>query len=124
MPTFIGYNTQGQSRKFTITDFELVKRDLLNAFNIRQGELPGRPEVGCAIWAMVFDNLTPELEVAVQREIQRIAANDPRIIITNLLVYAQDNGLLVEVAMRAIDGVTAETLSIFFDRQQRRASYV
>lgn len=124
MPIFIGYNTIGQEKKFTLTDFDLVKRDLLNALNIRQGELPGRPNIGCAIWSMVFDNLTPELELAVQREIQRIAANDPRVVITKLLVYTQENGLLVEVAMRAIDGVTAETLAIFFDQQTRRATYV
>ena len=124
MPTFVGYNTIGQEKNFSLTDFDLVKRDLLNAFNIRQGELPGRPNVGCAIWSMVFDNLTPELEIAVQREVQRIAAADPRIVITKLLVYVQENGLLVEVAMVGIDGVTAETLAIFFDQQTRRATYV
>ena len=37
--TFIGFNTQGQFKKFTLTGFELIKRDLLNAFNIRQGQV-------------------------------------------------------------------------------------
>jgi len=46
MPTFIGFNTQDQFFKFTLTDFELIKRDLSNAFNIQQGELPGRPGYG------------------------------------------------------------------------------
>ena len=41
MPTFIGFNTINQNKKFTLVDFELIKRDLLNAFNIRQGELVG-----------------------------------------------------------------------------------
>jgi hypothetical protein len=43
MATFIGFNTVDQFKKFTLTDFELIKRDLINALNIRQGELPGRP---------------------------------------------------------------------------------
>jgi hypothetical protein len=46
MATFIGYSTINQYKKFTLTDGELVKRDLLNAFNIRQGTLPGRPDYG------------------------------------------------------------------------------
>ena len=43
MPTFIGFSTIDQNKKFTAVDFDLIKIDLLNAFNIRQGELPGRP---------------------------------------------------------------------------------
>ena len=42
MTTFIGFNTIDQPKKFTLTDFDLVKRDLLNAFNIQQGQLVGR----------------------------------------------------------------------------------
>ena len=56
MPTFIGFNTINQNKKFTLVDFELIKRDLLNAFNIRQGELVGRPAYGTSIWDFVFEN--------------------------------------------------------------------
>ena len=37
MPTFIGFSTIDQYRKFTLVDFELIKRDLANALNIQQG---------------------------------------------------------------------------------------
>ena len=50
MATFVGFNTQGQYKKFTLIDAELIKRDLLNAFNIRQGQLPGRPSYGTVLW--------------------------------------------------------------------------
>jgi hypothetical protein len=49
MATFIGFNTIDQNKKFTLLDFELIKRDLLNAFNIRQGQLVGRPGYGTVI---------------------------------------------------------------------------
>ena len=55
MTTFVGFNTQGQYKKFTLTDFELIKRDLLNAFNIRQGQLPGRPGYGTVLWDYLFE---------------------------------------------------------------------
>jgi phage baseplate assembly protein W len=54
MTTFIGFNTINQNKYFTLTDFELIKRDLLNAFNIRQGELVGRPAYGTTLWDMLF----------------------------------------------------------------------
>ena len=63
MTTFIGYNTIDQYKKFTLVDFELIKRDLLNAFNIQQGQLVGRPGYGTVIWNYVFENQTQETDV-------------------------------------------------------------
>ena len=51
MPTFIGYSTIGKYKDYTVTDFELIKRDLLNVLNIRQGEMPGRTEVATSMWS-------------------------------------------------------------------------
>ena len=62
MPTFIGFSTINQNKKFTAVDFELIKIDLLNAFNIRQGELVGRPGYGTVIWSYLFENQTEETE--------------------------------------------------------------
>ena len=50
MVQFRGFNTIGANKKFSLTDFELIKRDVLNALTIRQGELPGRPEIGSTVW--------------------------------------------------------------------------
>jgi hypothetical protein len=42
MLTYRGFNTIGQTKKFRLTDLDLVKRDLLNHFQIRKGEHPIR----------------------------------------------------------------------------------
>jgi hypothetical protein len=73
MPAFIGFNTQNQYKKFTLTDGPLVKRDLLNAFNIRQGQLPGRPQVGTSLWDNLFENQDSVTEQSILSEIQRVA---------------------------------------------------
>lgn len=124
MPTFIGFNTINQYRKFTLVDFELIKRDLSNAFNIKQGELPGRPGYGTTLWSLVFENQTPQLEQAVINEVQRVAGGDPRLYISSIEVYPQDNGILLEVLLQVVGSTTAKRLAIFFDRESRRASYV
>ncbi len=121
---FIGFNTQGQYKKFTLTDFELIKRDLLNAFNIRQGQLPGRPGYGTVLWDFLFENQLEELQQSIEREVQRVAGGDPRIYISDVQTYPQENGILIELQLQVVPSTDAERLSIFFDLQQRNASYV
>ncbi len=124
MSTYIGFNTQGQNKKFTLTDFELIKRDLANAFNIRQGELPGRPSYGSRIWGMLFENQVTDTQQLVQSEILRLAGQDPRITVTQVNVYPQDNGILVEVQLETRQNASAEQLLIFFDQTQQQATLV
>jgi len=121
---FIGFNTQGQFKKFTLTDFELIKRDLLNAFNIRQGQLPGRPAYGTVLWDFLFENQVEASQQAIEREVQRVAAGDPRIFISQVITFPQENGILIQVELTVTPSTDAERLSIFFDLQQRNASYV
>jgi phage baseplate assembly protein W len=124
MATFIGFNTQDQFKKFTLTDDALIKRDLLNALNIRQGQLPGRPGYGTALWDNLFENQTNETELAITREIQRVAGGDPRLQITEIDVFPQENGMLIQLLLTIVPSTDAERLSIFFDQQSRTASYI
>lgn len=121
---FIGFNTQNQFKKFTLTDFELVKRDLLNAFNIRQGQLPGRPGYGTVLWDYLFEPQLEELQSAIEREVQRVAGGDPRLYISDIQTFPQNNGILIQIELTVVPSTDAERLSIFFDLQQRNASYV
>jgi phage baseplate assembly protein W len=124
MTTFIGFNTIKQLKKFTLTGYELIKQDLLNAFNIRQGELPGRPAYGTVMWTFLFENQLEDLVQAIRSEIQRVAGQDPRISISDIEVYPQNNGILIQVNILVVPSQNSERLAIFFDQQQRNATYV
>jgi len=124
MTTFVGFNTINQYKKFTLTDFELIKRDLLNAFNIRQGQLPGRPGYGTVLWDYVFEPQTTQTQNSINTEVQRVAGGDPRIFISDVQSYPQENGILIEIQLTVVPTQNAEILGIFFDQQQRTASYV
>ena len=124
MTTFIGFNTQQQFKKFTLTNFELAKRDLLNGFNIRQGQLPGRPGYGTTLWEYLFENQIETVQSGIIQEVQRVAGGDPRIVVNSVNVYPQQNGMLLEVGLEYVGASSAEILSIFFDQQTRNASYV
>lgn len=124
MATFIGFNTQGQYKKFTLTDSALIKRDFLNALNIRQGQIPGRPQVGTIIWDNLFETQSQETETAIVNELQRVAGGDPRLQIYNIDIFPQENGILIQVELQLVPSTDAERLSIFFDQNTRSASYV
>ena len=124
MTTFIGFNTIDQNKKFTLTDYPLIQRDLLNAFNIRQGELPGRPGYGTVIYEFLFENQLEQLQQDIRAEIQRVCGGDPRILLSDIQVFPEENGMLIQIAITIVNTTNAEILSIFFDQQQRNASYV
>jgi len=124
MATFIGFNTIGQNKQFTAVDLDLIKIDLLNAFNIRQGELVGRPGYGTLLWDYMFENQISETQQYIYNEIQRVAGGDPRIFINNITTYPQENGMLIELTLQTVATTDALRLSIFFNQTQRTASYV
>ena len=124
MTTYIGFNTINQNKKFTLVDFDLIQRDLLNAFNIRQGELPGRPAYGSNIWNYLFENQVEQLQQQIRDEVQRVVGGDPRLFLNDVQVYPQENGILIQLQVTVINTTDAKILSVFFDEQQRSASYV
>jgi phage baseplate assembly protein W len=107
-----------------LVDFELIKRDLLNAFNIRQGQIVGRPGYGTTLWDNLFENQTQETERTILNEVQRVAGGDPRLFINSVDLFPQQNGILVQIEITVVPSTDAERLAIFFDQESRRASYV
>ena len=124
MTKYIGFNTIDQNKKFTLTDFDLIQRDLLNAFNIRQGELPGRPAYGSTIWNYLFENQVEQLQQQIRDEVQRVVGGDPRLFLNDIQVFPQVNGILIQLQVTVVNTTNAKILSVFFDEQQRSASYV
>ena len=124
MATFIGFNTINQFKKFTVVDFNLIKIDLLNAFNIRQGQLVGRPGYGTTLWDNLFENQTQETLASIYNEIQRVVAGDPRVYVKNLQIFPQENGVLIQLELTTVSGTNAQQLAIFFNQTQGVAAYV
>jgi len=123
MTTYTGYNTIDQVKNFTLTDKELVKRDLLNAIMIREGEMPGRPEVGTNIWSYVFDPNTDDTVRKIKTEIQRLIDADPRITAEEINVYAKNHNVLIEMNVRIHPDVNLEVINLMFDQNTSTANF-
>lgn len=124
MATFIGYSSIGRYKNFTLTDTDLIKRNLLNALNIRQGESPMRPLNGTEIWNYIFEPQSPDTIRRIEEEIQRVVQKDPRIQVRSLAVYSQENGVLIELQIETVAGASVEELIIKFDQEAQFAYYV
>jgi len=84
-----------------IFDVNLVKQDLLNHFNTRYREVPGRPGFGCGIYNLLaepFDDIT---EVALREEVERVIRYDPRVEITgfDVTLDRSNSGAVVSVSL-------------------------
>ena len=124
MTTFIGFNTQQQYKNQTLTDFELIKRDILNALNIRQGEKVGQPRIGTTIWGFVFEQQNPTTANLIREEIERVVNSDPRVTVRDIRIYPQDNAIIIELQLQVTAGIGLQQLNLRFDESSSAATYV
>lgn len=123
MPIFYrGFSTQDRAKKFRVTDYQLVKQDLVNHFNIRKGEKLMNPNFGSIIWNTLFEPLTEEVREAIVDDIKRICANDPRVIVDNVTIEDQDSGVSVQLDLRYVTSDQRDTLVMMFDRESKTLS--
>ena len=62
-----------------ITDIEAVKRSVRNLINLNHYEKPFHPEIGSNLRAMLFENMTPQMNVTISKQIEMLIANyEPR----------------------------------------------
>ena len=62
-----------------ITDIESVKRSVRNLINTNHYEKPFHPEIGSNLRAMLFENITPQMNHAISKQIELLINNyEPR----------------------------------------------
>lgn len=124
MSKYYGYNTIGANKKFTLQDFDLIKRDLLNGLLIKQGELPGRPELGTEIWNYIFDGITDANLRRIESSMRQTIQRDPRVSVQDIKFYNRENGLLMEIEVQTEVTDENQLLKVFLDTEDLTAQYI
>lgn len=116
---FIGLSTQEiQGRRgWTVTDIELVKRDLLNHFSTRRGERVMLPNYGTIIWDLLFEPFTDGVRQAIVDDATRIVNLDSRVQIENINVISSVNGITVAMGLQYVPWDSFGNFSVEFDRR-------
>lgn len=120
MITYRGFSTKLNAKKYSVTDFALAKRDLMNYFEIRKGEKLMQPEFGTIIWDMLFEPLTEETQAIITSDITRIVGYDPRLAVGQVAVTQQDNGFLIEIVLSYIPTDQSESIALTFDQNSKK----
>jgi phage baseplate assembly protein W len=122
MSTYKGFSTYNRFKKFSLTDFELVKQDLFNHFQIRKGEKLMNPEFGTIIWNILFEPFTDEVKNAIVKDIQAVVSYDPRISADNINVTQYEYGLQVDLELTYIPTNQTQLLNFIFDKSSQSVS--
>lgn len=109
-------------KKYRLIDEQLIIQDFINAMNIKRGEKVGQPGYGTTLWDFVFEPNSPDMQYALEAEIQRIAKADARLEITELTLYTSEHGVLIEVGIKVRPFVSTNVIKIFFNEQTGEAT--
>jgi phage baseplate assembly protein W len=122
MTIYRGFSTVAKPKNFRLTDYELIKQDLINHFYTRKGERIMNPEFGTVIWNLLFEPFTEEVKQAIYADIQRIAASDPRIAIEQAVVNEYLHGLQIELEIRVLETNELDRMVLNFDQRMTGTS--
>ena len=111
-----GFSTVNvESNSFQMYDLNLIKQDLINHFNIRQGEKLADPTFGCIIWDALFEPLTETLKDAIIQNVTKIVNSDPRTNVDKIVVDQYEQGIQIECTITYLPFNISETLRMRFD---------
>jgi phage baseplate assembly protein W len=116
MTIYRGFSTRVNAKKYSLTDFELAKQDLINYFNIRKGSKLMQPGFGTIIWDMLFEPLDESTQQIITQDVTKIVSYDPRLAVGQVSVTQQDTGLLIQITLSYVNTNQTETLSLNFDK--------
>jgi phage baseplate assembly protein W len=112
------------SRTVKLSDEQLVTRDLLNAFNIKQGEVPGNPAYGTILQGFIFEPNLENVRSEMEQEIRRVASLDPRIVVQSVKIQSQDNQILFQLEVRYEPFEDTNTVTMGIDKISGQVSQV
>lgn len=115
-----GFSTYNRRKRFGVSDFELVKQDIYNHFNIRRGEKLMRPEFGTQIWDMLYEPFTSDTNEMIREEIRNICAYDPRVRVESMTVDEYEHGITVRLDLLYVTTNQTANLLLQFERDNQR----
>lgn len=110
-----GFSSIGKYNKFRLTDFELVKRDLLNHFNIKKGEKLMNPNFGTIIWDLIHEPFTEEVKNNIVNDINTIINSDPRVSAEKVTITEYLQGIQIELDLVYVVTNELDTMTMQFD---------
>ena len=102
-----------------ITDVEAVRRSVRNLINTNHYEKPFHPEIGSNLRAMLFENITPQMNHVISKNIELLIKNyEPRcrLVQVNTQPMFDRNGYAVQISFYVVNHPEPVTVESFLER--------
>ena len=102
-----------------ITDVEAVKRSVRNLINLNHYEKPFHPEIGSNLRAMLFENITPQMNHIISKNIELLIKNyEPRcrLVQVNTQPMFDRNGYACQISFYVVNYPEPVTVESFLER--------
>ena len=103
----------------TLSDIESLKRSVRNLIKLNHYEKPFRPEIGSNLRAMLFENITPQINHAISKQIDLLIKNyEPRCRLVQLNVQpdVDRNGYRASISFFVINHPERVEVETFLER--------
>ena len=102
-----------------LTDVEAVKRSVRNLINTNHYEKPFHPEIGSNLRAMLFENITPQMNHVISKQIELLIKNyEPRcrLVQVNTQPMFDRNGYACQISFYVVNYPEPVTVESFLER--------
>jgi len=111
-----GISTTDNTRNTSRYDIDLIRQDVINSMNIRQGEKIYQPNVGTIVWDHLYEPLTDGLKQRLVQDVTRVIQQDPRVELEDVAIDSKEYGIMIIVTLKYISYNISETLQLNFDQ--------
>ena len=108
-------NEKGMTTK--IYDFDLIKQDIMNMFQTKQGERVMNPEFGTIIWSLIYEPFTADVKQLISEDVTRILNYDPRVTPTQIQITEAEYGMIIEATLFYKQENMTDVMRLSFDKE-------
>lgn len=121
-PYFVGFNTvDNPAPPYSLTNIELVKRDLNNHFATPMGARVMLPNFGTRIFDYLFDPFDEITKNAIIEDAVRVVQSEPRVQLVSVDVFQQDQALNVAMVLLFKPESVTDNLFVSFSLKDRES---
>ena len=114
-PYFVGFNTVNQPlHPYSMTNVDLVKRDILNQFATPMGSRVMLPGFGTNIYSYLFDPFDEYTKNVIIEDAVRVVQSDPRVQMVSIDVFQSDQTLTVAMVLLFVPNNITDSLFAIF----------
>ena len=114
-PYFVGFNTINQPNPpYSLTNIDLVKRDILNQFATPMGARVMLPGFGTIIYNYLFDPFDEYTKNAIIEDAVRVVQSEPRVNLVSIDVTQSDQALSIALVLLFVPESVTDNLFVSF----------